>query len=85
MIGADISPTKVAMVQDGRSPVVEPGPGRLIDDMVKAGRLQATLDLREATQRTHTSVVCVGTPQGAGGTAMLAALFWVCEEIGLAL
>ena len=60
--GVDIAPGKVAMVAEGRSPVVEPGLDGLVSDSVKKGTLRATTDLLDALTGADLSLVCVGTP-----------------------
>src|SRR4051794_21735988 len=48
VVGVDVSAEKVAMVGDGRSPVVEERIGDLIAEQVAAGRLTATTDSADA-------------------------------------
>jgi GDP-mannose 6-dehydrogenase len=67
VIGVDVDPTKVEAIQQGRSPVVEPGIVELISQGVEAGTLRATLDARVALERADVSLICVGTPSGAYG------------------
>jgi GDP-mannose 6-dehydrogenase len=67
--GVDIDSAKVAMLAAGRSPVVEPGLGELVDRTVASGSLSATDDLGEALAGAELSLVCVGTPSlPQGGT-----------------
>lgn len=67
VVGVDVDELKVAMIREGRSPVVEPGVERMIADGVAAGRLVATTDPREAVASADVSLVCVGTPSGPHG------------------
>ena len=62
VIGVDVSPEKVAMVNEGRTPVVEERIGDLIAEQVAEGRLWATTDAAEAVAATDLALVCVGTP-----------------------
>ena len=82
VIGVDVNPIKVDMVNAGRSPVVEPEIGDLISQGVETGRLRATTDAAEAVAQTDVSVVSVGTPSNANGSLSLSAVESVSEEIG---
>ncbi|HEU4874653.1 MAG TPA: 2-dehydropantoate 2-reductase N-terminal domain-containing protein, partial [Pyrinomonadaceae bacterium] len=48
VIGVDVNPTKVEIINDGRSPIVEDGINDLIAKVVKAKRLTATTDSERA-------------------------------------
>src|SRR6185369_1889226 len=77
--------TKVEIINDGRSPIVEPGVGELIAKTVQAGKLRATSDTTQAVHATDVSLICVGTPSNANGSLDLRYVSRVCEEIGAAL
>jgi GDP-mannose 6-dehydrogenase len=83
--GVDISPEKVRMIRDGRSPVVERGLDRLVLQAVRAGRLRATLSAGEAVRASDLSLICVGTPSRSDGSADLSHVLHAAEEIGRAL
>jgi GDP-mannose 6-dehydrogenase len=85
VIGVDVSPDKVAMITDGRSPVVEERIGDLVAEQVAAGRLTATTDAAAAVAGTDIALVCVGTPSTPGGSLLTSYLEQVSEEIGAAL
>jgi GDP-mannose 6-dehydrogenase len=85
VIGVDVNPEKVALAASGRSPVIEPGLERLIRDVVKAGRLRATLDAQGAVTGSDVSIICVGTPGNHNGSLNLQYVKNVCHEIGAAL
>jgi GDP-mannose 6-dehydrogenase len=82
IVGVDVHPDKVASVNAGRSPVVEPGLDALLATAVADGRLRATTDAAEAVQSTEVSLVCVGTPSRKNGSLDLAHLERVSEQIG---
>jgi GDP-mannose 6-dehydrogenase len=82
VIGVDVHPDKVAAVNEGRSPIVEPGLEGLLQQGVQAGRLRATADTREAVLGSDLSLICVGTPSRRNGSLDLAYLVRVCEQIG---
>ena len=67
VVGVDPDPLKVQTVQQGRSPVVEPGIEALVADAVSSGALHATEDARTAVERADISLLCVGTPSTAEG------------------
>jgi GDP-mannose 6-dehydrogenase len=85
VIGVDVSPEKVAMVNEGRSPVVEERIGDLVTEQVAAGRLCATTDSARAVANTDIALVCVGTPSAPNGSLETQYLERVSEEIGAAL
>lgn len=85
VIGVDISPSKVKMINDGQSPVVEEGINELIEAAVKAGRLRATENLEDAIANTEVSLISVATPSNANYTPNLAAVDAVIRSIGQAL
>jgi len=85
VIGVDVNAEKVAAINAGRSPIVEPG----LDDLVRQGvvsqRLRATTNTGEAVDQSELSMICVGTPSRKNGSLDLQYLVRVCEEIGRAL
>lgn len=85
VIGVDVNPTKVDIINSGKSPIVEPQMNELIHDVVKAGKLRATTNSLEAVQASDISLVCVGTPSKSNGSLDLGHVARVCEEIGAAL
>jgi GDP-mannose 6-dehydrogenase len=85
VIGVDVNARKVASINDGEAPVLEPGLPEAIAEAVAAGRLRATQDAAEAVRQTDVSLICVGTPSGAQGSIDFAALEHVCADIGAAL
>jgi GDP-mannose 6-dehydrogenase len=52
VIGVDVNPEKVAAVNAGRSPIVEPGLGDLLQQGVASRRLRATTSTAEAIAET---------------------------------
>jgi GDP-mannose 6-dehydrogenase len=61
VIGVDVNPMKVDMINAGQSPVIEMGLDDLIAEEVKADWLKATTDASEAITASDVSLVCVGT------------------------
>ena len=85
VIGVDVNPTKVEIINSGRSPIVEPHLEDLISEAVTAGRLRASTDAAEAIANSDVSMVCVGTPGNANGSLDLTYIKSSCKEIGVAL
>lgn len=85
VIGVDIDEEKVAMINSGASPVVEPGLGPLVGEVVAARRLRATISTAEAVRNATIGLICVGTPGRASGELRVDALERVGQEIGRAL
>ncbi len=85
VVGVDINPDKVKMINDGRCPIVEPGLDAYIHDGKAAGRLRATVDPTEAIRDTELSLVCVGTPSHGNGSLDILAVEAVSRQIGQAL
>jgi GDP-mannose 6-dehydrogenase len=85
VVGVDVNPDKVASVNAGRSPIVEPGLEELLKAGVESRRLRATTSTEDAVQATDLSLVCVGTPSRRNGSLDLTYLTRVCEQIGTVL
>jgi GDP-mannose 6-dehydrogenase len=85
VIGVDVNPTKVDIINAGRSPIVEEGLDELVANVVKSGALLATTDSTRAVMESDLSLVCVGTPSNQNGSLHLRHVEQVCREIGAAL
>jgi GDP-mannose 6-dehydrogenase len=85
VVGVDVAPSKVAALNEGRSPIVEKGLDDLIQRNTANGRLRATTSTPDAVRHTDLSLICVGTPSRKNGSLDLAYLERVCEQIGHAL
>lgn len=85
VLGVDVSPLKVDIINSGKSPIVESGVGELIGEMTASGRLRATTDSTEAISGSEISLVCVGTPGNPNGSLDLKYIKRVAKEIGTAL
>jgi GDP-mannose 6-dehydrogenase len=85
VIGVDTNGGKVAMVGAGTSPLVEPGLGELLREVVAAGRLRATTSGAEAIAGSDLALICVGTPSRESGQLDVTAVERVAQEIGRVL
>ncbi|HEU4711561.1 MAG TPA: UDP-glucose/GDP-mannose dehydrogenase family protein [Pyrinomonadaceae bacterium] len=83
--GVDVNPTKVEIINSGKSPIVEDGINELIAKVVEAGNLSAITDSARAVHDTDLSLVCVGTPSNQNGSLHLRHVEQVCREIGAAM
>lgn len=85
VVGVDTDHDKVAAVNAGRSPVIEPGLDELLAQAVESGALRATDSVRDGLRDSDLSIVCVGTPSAANGSTELLQVRRVVSEIGSAL
>jgi GDP-mannose 6-dehydrogenase len=85
IVGVDVSQDKVDMINSSQSPIVEPGLGELLSQMVGAGRLRATTRAAEAIAASDLALICVGTPGRANGQLDTSAIERVGHGIGRAL
>jgi GDP-mannose 6-dehydrogenase len=82
LVGVDPVQTKVALINNGKAPIVERDVGEMIAATVKAGRLCAISDPCQAVRETDLSFVCVGTPSLSNGNLDLRYVRRTCEQIG---
>jgi GDP-mannose 6-dehydrogenase len=85
VIGVDVNPLKVKMINAGQSPIIESGVDKLIAQAVTAGKLRATQGAAEAIAEADLSLICVGTPSHENGSLDLQYVHHVAREIGEAL
>jgi GDP-mannose 6-dehydrogenase len=85
VIGVDVNPEKVAMVNAGRSPLVEPGLAELLAQVTAGGHLRATSSTEEAITGSDLALICVGTPGRDNGQLDVDAVRRVGEQIGTEL
>jgi len=80
--GVDLVPSKVDDLNNGRSPISEPGVAELLADGHKAGRLRATTDPSAALDGCEMVWICVGTPSNADGSVNVDAVQAAMSQIG---
>ena len=85
VVGVDVNPLKVSMVNAGQSPIIEAQMDELVRRAVAQGNLRATGDAIEAVAHTDLSLICVGTPSNENGSLDLRYIRNVAREIGQAL
>jgi GDP-mannose 6-dehydrogenase len=85
IIGVDTNAEKVAMINGGVPPLMEPGLESLLKEVVASGKLRATTTAGDATRDTDMCLISVGTPSSKNGQVDIKALKAVGDMIGLAL
>jgi GDP-mannose 6-dehydrogenase len=85
IVAVEANPTKVEMINAGKSPIIEARLDELTAAAVSSGRLRATCDWSVAVQESEMAIVCVGTPSQENGNIDLSSVLRVCEQIGQAL
>ncbi|MCG8512412.1 MAG: UDP-glucose 6-dehydrogenase, partial [Rhodospirillales bacterium] len=81
----DIDQTKIDKLNNGISPIYEPGLDDLIQRNTKAGRLKFTTDKKEAYESAEAIFICVGTPSDEQGRANLDYVLAAARDIGQAM
>ncbi len=82
IVGVEPSASKVAMIKEGESPIVEAGVGELLVAAVKAGRLRATTSAAEGLTGAQMAIICVGTPSRVDGGLDTGFLVTVMKQVG---
>ncbi len=85
MVGVDVNPAKVGMMESGRAPVLEPRLEELVEKGRRTCRLRATTNAFSAVHQSDVSFICVGTPSLHSGRLDLSSVARSCEVIGDAL
>jgi GDP-mannose 6-dehydrogenase len=85
VVGVDPNATKVKLINDGVTPIIEKDIGEIIAKAVAEKRLWATTNVADSIKDTELSIVCVGTPSERNGNLDLRYIRNCCEEIGRAL
>jgi len=85
VFGVDPVGTKIDLINQGHSPIIEADISELLAANVKSGRLRATDESMQAILDTDLSFICVGTPSQPNGNLDLTFIRRVCEQIGQAL
>lgn len=83
--GVDPNTTKVQLLNQGLSPIVEPGISEILAARVKNGLINATTDADTAVEQSEVTFVCVGTPSLSNGNLDYSHVEKVCHDIGKAL
>ncbi len=87
VIGVDVNPEKVDIINNGKCPIIEKDLDRILHEVVrteqnKNGMLNATTDQISAVIDTDVSLICVGTPSNINGSLKLDYVAKCAGEIG---
>jgi UDPglucose 6-dehydrogenase len=78
----DVDERKLAMLREGRVPIVEDGIEELLGESVAAGRLSFALGVDPAVRDAAVVFLCVPTPQDDDGSADLTYVRAAATEVG---
>jgi GDP-mannose 6-dehydrogenase len=82
--GVDISDTKVQLINEGHSPIIEDQIGELVKEAVGSGNLTAHTSAELVVEKCDILFVCVGTPSARNGSLHTGFVERVCRDIGAA-
>ncbi len=85
VVGVDIDPGKVELMNQGRPSFVEPQLAELMAEAKQKQLLSATTDAASVIAEADVVIVTVGTPTGSRGKPDLRAVDAVAQQIGTAL
>jgi len=85
VIGVDINADIVDSVNKGISPIIEPGLDELLLEVVKKGKLKATVNGEYAAKKANTMIVVVPTPLSADRSSDLSAVISASKTISKGL
>ena len=77
----DVDEKKVQMMKEGISPIYEPGLDELLKKNYEAGKLDFTVDYKNAYKDADVIFIGVGTPERQDGSANLDYVFNVCKQV----
>lgn len=81
VVGVDVDRERLALLQKGEMPFVEPHLKEIMREQLKAGRLDFTGDSAQAVSQSEMVLICVGTPTDAQGEVDLNAVFGALRAI----
>ncbi len=84
IVGVDVSPAKIDMINRGEAPIVEELIAELTAEAVSSGKFSASLGAEKAIADSEMALVSVGTPTANDGTPDLSYVDQVMEQIGTA-
>jgi UDPglucose 6-dehydrogenase len=81
VIATDNDASKIAALQAGKIPIYEPSLDKVLETVVREGRLRFTANGGEAVREADVVFICVGTPPTESGDADLSAIDSVARMI----
>jgi UDPglucose 6-dehydrogenase len=85
VICVDVLKERVNSVNNGRSPIFEPGLEEALNEGINSGNLMATTDGTVAARCSDFIFICVGTPSMSDGSIDLRFIRKAAKEVGRAL
>ena len=85
IIGVDVHPMKVDMINNGIATIVEKHIDEIIKEEHDLGKISATTDYKAAVLNSELSIICVGTPSSSTGHLNLNYIYNTAQQIGEAL
>lgn len=82
VVGFDVDPEKINLLNQGSSPIYEPGLNEMIERNRKRSRLKFIKNIREAIECGDVIFSCVGTPQSKNDSVDISQVFDVTKNIG---
>ncbi len=83
VIATDNDASKIAALQAGKIPIYEPNLDKVLESVVREGRLRFTADTAAAVRDSDVIFICVGTPPTETGEADLSAIDSVARLIAM--
>jgi UDPglucose 6-dehydrogenase len=83
VIATDNDASKIAALQAGKIPIYEPNLDKVLESVVRDGRLKFTADAAAAVRDSDVVFICVGTPPTETGEADLSAIDSVARLIAM--
>ena len=81
----DVIPDKIEALNQGQSPIFEPGLDELLDHHVSSGNLRGSLELEPEIAASEVTLICVGTPSRPDGSIDLEYIRQASVTVGRAL
>jgi UDPglucose 6-dehydrogenase len=81
VIATDNDTRRIEALQAGKIPIYEPNLDKVLEGVVRDGRLRFTADCAEAVRQSDVIFICVGTPPTESGEADLSAIDNVARMI----
>jgi GDP-mannose 6-dehydrogenase len=85
VLGVDVVPSKVDLINSGKTPIIEEKIEEIIESAISKGQFRATTRSEEVIGAIDLAIVCVGTPSNAFGNLETSYIKNVSQQIGLAL
>ncbi len=85
VIGVDVDVTKLDLIRTGKTPVVEEGMVKLMEQAAASGRVAVTTDVARGVHESDLSLICVGTPSAANGSQDQSAMLGLARDLGRAM